>query len=76
MSDRDWSAIEDELPNLADISEVISMVEMVVKFASVGEDHPDKRITSYLNGSLKYSKKKTLISDKVNIVNYDNQAFT
>ena len=54
--------------NPVEISEVISLIEMVLKFASTTDGcSPDKQIKSYLHEVLRYPKKKNLISERVSI---------
>ena len=65
MSDLDWNTIKGELVNPIEISEVISLIEMVVNFTSADGGQPNKRITAYLHETLKYPKKNNLISSKV-----------
>ena len=52
--------------NPVEISEVISLIEMVLKFASSTDGcSPDTKIKSYLHKVLRYPEKKNLISKTV-----------
>ena len=52
--------------NPVEISEVISLIEMVLKFASSADGcSPNKQIKSYLHEVLSYPEKKNLISKTV-----------
>ena len=63
----DWNAIKEELDKPAEISDIISLIEMVVKLTLKDELNPDERIAAYLVEYLKYPKTKNLISKKVSI---------
>ena len=54
--------------NAVEISEVISLIEMVLKFASTTDSFsPKMKMKFYLHEVLGYPKKKNLISGRVSI---------
>ena len=63
----DWNAIKEELDEPAEVSDIISLIEIVVKLTPKDKLNPDKSIRAYLVEYLKYPKTKNLISNKVNI---------
>ena len=51
-----------------DISEVLSLIELVINFASYGKERPQRPIISYMHEVLKYPNSQGLISKKVNLI--------
>ena len=60
-----WNLIKAELTNPYDISEVLSLLELIINFASFGKERPQRLIRSYMKEVLKYPSNKYLISDEV-----------
>ena len=60
-----WNFIKAELTNPYDISEVLSLLELIINFASFGKERPQRLIRSYMKEVLKYPNSKFLISNEV-----------
>ena len=65
LVEENWSSIKAELMNPHEITEVLSLVEIVINFASFGKERPQRPIKSYMQEVLKYPNSKGLVNNKV-----------
>ena len=65
LIEENWNSIRTELIAPHDISEVLTLLELVINFASFGKERPQRPIKSYMHEVLKYPDSKGLISKKV-----------
>ncbi|KAI6651577.1 E3 ubiquitin-protein ligase [Oopsacas minuta] len=65
VSEYIWNSIKAELNGSADISGIISLIELVISFVSFGKQKSLQTITQYMHEVLKYPNNKCLIGPDV-----------
>ena len=65
VSEDIWNYIKEVLDQSADISDTVSLIELVISFVSFGEQRPQQTIKSYMHEVLKYPSSKPLINPVV-----------
>eukprot|EP00800_Vazella_pourtalesii_P000066 TRINITY_DN1007_c0_g1_i1.p1 TRINITY_DN1007_c0_g1~~TRINITY_DN1007_c0_g1_i1.p1 ORF type:complete len:334 (+),score=57.66 TRINITY_DN1007_c0_g1_i1:252-1253(+) len=62
ISEDIWNSIQEVFDQSADISDTISLIELVVSFVSFGKQRPQQTIKNYMHQILKYPSSKPLIN--------------